>query len=518
MLEILCSVNDCDRTVFDGSTECVLHCEKKSYGHDFNNKGILRKFYDTLIVHIAELIYDHKSVDDIEIEHISKYLESPSYPHKIATLLEDTPIVFTSIFFPEYNDCDPFNYNKILKIIKQIHFNYCKFAAMLIELPSVQVFYQNCTFFQNWYISESLIIPNINNVLYQECIFSYKVTLCQEENNELPLDISLFSDCKFESDLSFSNAILNSPIFKNSDRVPVDINKLHIENCIMKDKFILNNLKNNGISIINSEFKSKFELKNGEIEQAEFDNTNFDGLFDCHSTLFGNFHCFKSIFNEFVGFEECKFGVFNSDNTEKFKAIFKYVTFLSFTNFRNSIFNQGLDLEHTNLKEPPNFLNIKLESDNTKRETYRIIKHSFDNIGNHIEANKFFPKEMAAYEQELRQVKKEITQEKIIFTINKLISNFGQSYIRPIVEIIIFAIIYGLVNWGHELNFLYTIYPPANSTISCISTIFNYVPKNIMPLKNFLVPGMEFISLIFYVIFSTLIWQTIVAIKRHTKR
>jgi len=29
---------------------------------------------------------------------------------------------------------------------------------------------------------------------------------------------------------------------------------------------------------------------------------------------------------------------------------------------------------------------------------------------------------------------------------------------------------------------------------------------------------MEFVSLIFYIIYASLIWQTIVAVKRHTKR
>ena len=90
--------------------------------------------------------------------------------------------------------------------------------------------------------------------------------------------------------------------------------------------------------------------------------------------------------------------------------MFEYVTFLSFTNFRNTTFYSGLNLENSNLKEAPNFLNIDINPKFTNRETFRIIKNSFDKIGNNIEANKFFVFEMNKYEEELK--KKPMSQEK----------------------------------------------------------------------------------------------------------
>ena len=57
------------------------------------------------------------------------------------------------------------------------------------------------------------------------------------------------------------------------------------------------------------------------------------------------------------------------------------------------------DLENINLKESPNFLNTKIEPKNTNRETFRITKDSFDKIGNHIEANKFFVYEMKKHKE-----------------------------------------------------------------------------------------------------------------------
>lgn len=89
------------------------------------------------------------------------------------------------------------------------------------------------------------------------------------------------------------------------------------------------------------------------------------------------------------------------------------MTFLSFVNFRNATFNSGLDLENANLKEMPNFLNVKLLSNNTNRETLRIIKHSFDKVGNHIEANKYFSLEMERHKNDMAG--ESWSQEKIVF-------------------------------------------------------------------------------------------------------
>lgn len=46
----------------------------------------------------------------------------------------------------------------------------------------------------------------------------------------------------------------------------------------------------------------------------------------------------------------------------------------------------------------------------------------------------------------------------------------------------------------------------------------DYIAQYLTPFKDALVPGMEAVSVIFYIILSTLIWQTIVAVKRYTKR
>ena len=123
---------------------------------------------------------------------------------------------------------------------------------------------------------------------------------------------------------------------------------------------------------------------------------------------------------------------------------------------------------------------------------------------------------MSKYKQVLNE--KPLNQEKLIFWLNEKTSNFGQSYLLPIFWIVFFSVIYYLLVLGHESNLLYELVPTANEVISSVSNVFNGIAANIIPFKKLLREGMEFISLVFYVIFASLIWQTIVAVKRHTRR
>jgi hypothetical protein len=217
-----------------------------------------------------------------------------------------------------------------------------------------------------------------------------------------------------------------------------------------------------------------------------------------------------------VGFESCEFG--EKDNVSKeLMPLFLYATFMSFVNFRNTQFYSGLDISHVNLKESPNFLNATINFNNTTRETFRIIKSSFDDIGNKIEANKYFAFEMQKYRKEL-DATKNWSQERLILHINEWISKFGQDYSKPIYLIICVSVVYYLLECGYEHNLLYEIYPPANNWIQNTSNVFNGIAKAVLPISKFMKKGMEFVSLIFYIINASLIWQTIVAVKRHTRR
>jgi hypothetical protein len=154
-----------------------------------------------------------------------------------------------------------------------------------------------------------------------------------------------------------------------------------------------------------------------------------------------------------------------------------------------------------------------------EQDIFRQLKFANDSQGNHIEANSFFANEMRRYKTKLKKKSwRKHFQEKLVFNLSEKISNFGQSYLKPIGWIIFFVVLYNLIIFGYKENYLYQIYEPINPYIRNIADFFNNGIKTIKPLDKILKEGIEFISLVFYIIFSILIWQTVVALKRHTKR
>ena len=239
-------------------------------------------------------------------------------------------------------------------------------------------------------------------------------------------------------------------------------------------------------------------------------------IFDAFNSQFIRFLSYKSIFIDFSGFEKVSFGSKGSVN-DLYIARFVYTTFMSFSNFRGTKFLSGLDFENSNLKEQPNFLKTDISSENTNRETFRIVKYSFDARGNTLEANRFFVQEMKAFKNELKEEGN--FWNKLVYNVNDLISEFGRNYIRAIIWLIISLILYTILLYLHDWyfdNFDYFIW----GKLEWIWIFLNDIAKNFLPFSRFLESksGFEFISLFFYIWFGILIWQIIVAVKRHTQR
>ncbi|KPW03540.1 hypothetical protein [Pseudoalteromonas sp. P1-11] len=513
-----CNSNECTLKIFPEHDECVLHCKKGDYSEDFNNNGILFDFYNEVINYISDFIIKYKSSDDLGFlskEKIEAYLREDTESSIFKKAMKEQTVVFSNVYFPCRDSRDSFDYLKVLNKLGKIHFNFCKFTAHSLEINKSELFYQDCEFYQWWNITKSNLLPNVNDVLYQMCTFHDDVSSYTDDNGTATLSINLFNDCQFAKKLTFTKSTLNSKIFNNTKRANLSCHILELIDCIVEEKFSLNNTVLSKVLILDTEINEKFEFKENIVSEFEINNSNFKGLFDAYRTKFVEFSIFKSIFDDFVGFERCEFGS-NGVSDKKFLSKFTYVTFLNFTNFRNTKFRSGLDLKNTNLKESPNFLDVSIDFSSTNRETYRIIKDSFDSIGNHIEANKFFVFEMKKYKEELSN--KPLSQEKFIFHVNSIVSNFGESFLKPLYWAILASFIYSLLVLGYESNTLYKIYPPANAYISFVMQALNKIASNILPFKRFLNEGMEFVSLFFYLVFASLIWQIIIAVKRHTKR
>ncbi|OPH40185.1 hypothetical protein [Moraxella equi] len=510
-----CNYPYCGNEIFKNQKYCILHChqdiatqEDEWYFEKLFLKYLKDKICDYLPRSIGTNLDDYISVSDFFRNN------------DVIDFLKENYITISDIYFPKFFHLSSLNY---LPLCRKIEFSGCHFNQKEIFINGSNVKFYCCTF--NCNIEKHFhnnFFKNYDNEIdiFSECLFKDRILFNGINFSEININ-SLFCNCVFDKNIIIENSTITFDIFRfyhhigtpTSEKNDVDkfrkIKYLNIRNCKFEKKFILNNFEINELYILDSIFQDKLEIKNSQCKKFEFKNSNVEKVSDFFESHFDRFEMRKSIFRDFAGFENTIFG------TKEFgKATFTYVTFMSFANFRGATFNFGLDLSNTNLKESPNFLGINILSDNTNRETFRIIKNSFDKNGNHIEANNYFIQEMKSYKYELKGTKGNFSKKFIVY-LNGFISSFGQSYLRPFFILIISIMVYNGLIYGQQFYFVGE---------DCI--FYNFVnnlnnsSRNFLPFSNFLKDrqGIEFISLLFYIWFSILIWQIVVAVKRHTIR
>lgn len=527
----MCSyyADGCGLPKFDGYQECILHCPKNKIIRD--NKlhfAELNSFYLELCKHIVNQIFKgttettffSKSIVTSILKRESLHPDIQNNIQHIRERLQNKTIVLNHIAFPKYDSREPFDYMPILQQLGKIHFNYCQFYVGRIALPSTECFFQDCEFFEHWSLYDYPVLKNIDNVVYQQCRFHNSVSAAGTENDDerFQLTHQQFNNCHFDKELAFEYIDAKEPIFANSDELRSNIKKLKVYHSNFEKGFVLNDYIIESAYFENSVFDEKFEFKYNRVNAFEIDDCNFKKIADFFESTFEKFKIHKSIFDNFTGFELCQFGKEIDPKNRDYIALFEYVTFSNFVNFRNTHFYSGLDIDNINLKDSPNFLNTEIGFSNTTRETFRIVKNSFDKIGNHIDANHFFALEMRKHKEDLLKEDGKKT-EKLVFWFNESISEFGQNYLRPICIFVALSLLFYLLSIGYEREWLYIFNEPVNHILGSIAGFFNGLAKSLLPFDSKLLKkGMEFISLWFYIAFSVLMWQIIVAVKRHTKR
>lgn len=554
----ICCENNCENLAFKKLDKCALHCDKGEYTVD-KDSGLLDEFYKLLM----EYIVSQKN-NEVNTSSQLKNIEE-EFKKIINNNARNAEIKFTNIHFPKWNSEDNVNFIKLLDYFQSIIFNNCHIYSnsictnLFYELRSEKIlrkyYFENCSFYNNFTIYPFGYWENDSKSLFKNCNFKSKLEI--KKNNKLDsFDSSIFFGGTFDKEVSLIDITLNNNIFHQENNNLPDIKDIFcIKNCNFEKKVTLNKLEIKKILIENSVFKDKLEIKESLFDTFEFKNSNVSKVFDAFGSTFLHFKMEKTIFEDFAGFEQVKFG---TENNKELMSEFTYVTFKSFSNFREAVFFSGLDLSRTNLKEQPNFFQVKILGENTNRETFRIIKNSFDKNGNHIVANDYFIMEMKAYRKELeKELKKDINvkdklnvikseflkiknldkiknfililkkilseiynnnkiYKKIVIDLNDEISGFGDNYIRPIRILTLSIILYNLCFLMQK----YYAFDESDGIIFCIIDFLNQSSKSFLIFSNFLKDrqGIEFISLLFYIWFSVLIWQIVVAIKRHTIR
>ena len=516
-----CNFNNCSLDTIENGDKCILHCVKGEYSEDSRKINFLESFNDKLIDHVLDKIFEYHTENvfptRIQLKVFLNGTEGDRYKiEKIKSFLQNKEIRISNVSFPEHDNRDLFDYKKALEKIEGIHFDLCEFYVSSLDIKNSKLFFQQCIFHKKWFLHNYMILKNDRKVLYENCDFREDISTVFEFNEKPELDNPIFSDCIFAKSIILEEVKIKNRLFKDTGDKALILKKISIYKCIFSDKFILNNYKIDEFICTDSFFNEKIEFKNNRAILFDINNTNFSKLVDCYNTLYQKFQIKKSIFEDFVNFENCEFGIVANPQDRENMAVFLYATMMSFINFRHAKFHSGLDLAHINLKEPPNFFNAIVQPYNTNRETFRIIKYSFDKVGNYIEANNFYKMEMMKLKEELKLNRKHSTY--FLLWLYEQTSNYGQSYIRPIVLTMLFSFAYWLLIIGYENNLLYSICPSLNSSWEYIFKIINGISKHIMPISKVLKEGMEFISLLFYITFTSFIWLIILAIKRSTKR
>ena len=583
---------DCEKCTDEN--KCILHCEKSTYNIDFRKIGFLNNFYDELIEYIINFIGEKRIIELFEdywdteyndenhpyysiqsnsiVSLLKPYFNNEEYVNNLFDFLfKDRVIVFNHIFFPEHDGRDDFDYMKILSKLKRIWFNYCKFSTTYLELNNIEVFFQDCEFFDRYLISNSKLLTNESNVIYQMCIFNKDIYISKMDNKENIIENTLFSDCEFKKKLEAEDISFKKGIFNNTKyNEYIEISKIRFFNCIIGNDFILQGYKIGNLDLSETTFLGKTKIQYCEIEvESLFYNTKFEDLADFYRTKFNKINFERTDFKNIAVFSEVEFHC---------DVDFKYTKFLGTSIFRDTVIEGKLNLRDTIFKEDANFLDITSKSrkgyDEEKRdymhigeledikvsnrETARIIKNFFDSSNNIIEANRFYKLEMKQREKEL-DFKKSFS-EWITFKIHSISSNHSQDWLLAIFWIISITFLYSYSNFllnnnktelvllPFIISFLVvffnilevSIYSNIKNIYKIVSVcllyfIYGFITtdfyltnfsNNINPFSiiidgnddNKVAKQIDFVTLIYKIIIAYLIYQLIVSVRQNTRR
>ena len=357
-------------------------------------------------------------------------------------------------------------------------------------------------------IYDSVIFPEFEeDIIYNEYdnlsefgtnFYSYISSNNGEELNQIISELNVsFKNCKILDNVELSRYNFTKD--------------LDFEKCEFFGNFNLDNTNVKG----RITFSKSFFYKKLDVSLSSFSKLyiNYSFIYEIKTTY--------TIFKELSIFSN---NIFYSD------VYFEMNTFEKMAYFRNSIFLRKLNLRDTIFKENKNFLGISFKLDNDKlnqmdlseknkkyvksleiekeyflgdRETARIIKDSFEQQNNIIEANKFYALEMKEREKELEDDIKggKNIFEWLVFKVHGLSSNHSQDWLLALYWIFIIGFISSYYDFNliqvegkyvhYELSLIF-------KTIGLIFVVLFF--HSICKIKDKLVNGSYFI-ICFYLVY-----------------
>lgn len=289
-----------------------------------------------------------------------------------------------------YIECSNAKFDAFIKINNEIK-EIIKEIEKLNSTHDIHFIFKKC--YMNFWNEDINLDWHIE---LNEC--NIKVQVLDTKIDELYLLKKNFYNCKFENLSLLSGEIQTVQI--DLYNASIDLFQISIFEILDSEanKIELKNCEINKIIIQDAIFKRDFTIYNTKINTITIKNVDFEALSEFNEVTFQEEFDFREItYKGFTLFDKC---IFNT------KAEFEYIIFEKFTSFRGSTFNKGLNLDYTSGDKEINFFGINgLESkesrENTSRETYRIIKYNFENIGNKIEANEYLTLELEKHRSDI---------------------------------------------------------------------------------------------------------------------
>ena len=323
--------------------------------------------------------------------------------------------------------------------IKEFHF-YDTFN-LLKEIDDDKFFFRQCHFHGFFHFNNYL---KEHYLFLDNCFFYKGVNFFRDINSEF----NFVNACQFNNkSINLSGVFSKKLSFIGSN----NINEINCNSVVFKDDVVLSNL----IVENCADFQFTKFYKNCSFSQSRFDSiVNFN-----ETNFIGNVNF--SLF-----YSKCK-----------------------------------LDLSNAVLEGQTNFLKLKVTIAN--RETARIIKDSFEQQNNIIEANKFYALEMKERENELEKDLKEGKNffEWLVFKIHGLSSNHSQDWLLALYWIFIIGFISSYYDFNliqHEGKYVHYELSSVFKTVGLIFVVLFFYC--ICKIKDKFVDGSYFI-ICFYLVY-----------------
>lgn len=327
----------------------------------------------------------------------------------------------------------------------------------------------------------------------KQCVQEIKNNGLLIDNDESAKIEVNFKNCKFSNFIIKEQNIKADILFDYDEKSQnLEIQKFIIFGSTLGGKFYINKqysgnsqtLKINSFKLENTVFEENFKLHHTNLSEFNIEDTDFNKHADFFKSKFFKGTLLEDkdekINKDDIGFKAINFkglALFGDTEFSK-KLIFKYVTFESFSHFRKAKLKKGLDLDYSNIQQEMNFFDVKEldnpeSKNNTSQETFRIIKHNFEKIGNKIEANKYHALELDRKQNNLESENPRKWLEYIVFKIHSLSSEHSTNWLRVVLWLLIIGSITTLLNisalYVLSLPIFYIIYL-LTSLVSSIET------------------------------------------------